>query len=295
MGPVPPTGKSAIARRRCGVTNRVDKIRKTKAGIAKTRVSPPAIGPVLAIGLGLSLLCGAVYAAGVYEDTAGETAFLYAPQKRAFFPRIVRTNENEKDASIFVLSSSFPLRPYLLVDLEQPFIALSSPGEIKNGFGDLKLRARARLYNRGGRAFRLTGSFRTGSGTRSLFPYSSQSADVGVGLSYVDTLETFNVWGAVGGVVVKRKPPNLLPPDVHDNYGQASAGLTLPVTPDLVLSAGLTVLLFRGGASREIYLCSVAAGLSKATSLIVAVHAEAGKREERVSDLAVTGGVRVFY
>jgi len=250
---------------------------------------------MLLIGLYLGLGSGAVYAAGVYEDTAGETAFLSAPHKRAIFPRIIRTNEDEKDASIYVLSVSYPLRSYLLVEVEQSYITVSSPADIRNGFGDLKLRARAGLFNRGGRAVRLNGFFRTGSGTRRLFPYSSQSMDVGLGVSYVDSLETFHYWGTLGAAVVKREPRNLPDSDAHENHGYAAAGLRLPLTPNVVVGAGMTVLLFRSGASREIYLCSLDLGFTETTRIIFAAHAEAGKREERVSDLALTGGIRVHF
>ena len=257
------------------------------------RITPVKLA--LLIGFCVSLGSGAVYAAGVYEDTAGETAFLFAPHQRALYPRIIRTNENEKDASIYVLTLSFPLRPYLLVELEQAHITISSPADIRNGFGDLKLRARAEVFYRNGRAVRLTGFFRTGSGTRRLFPYSSQSADVGLGVSYVDSLETFHVWGMLGAAMVKREPQNLPEPEVHENFGHGTAGLTLPLTPNVKLSAGVTALVYRSGGFREIYLCSFDLGFSPTTRLILSAHAEAGKREERVSDLSLSGGVRVYF
>jgi hypothetical protein len=250
---------------------------------------------VIVIVFGLCPYFGAAYAVGVYRDAADEAAFLIVPHKRTLSSHITRTNDDDADASIYMLAVSYPLRSYLLVSLEQAYITLARSTDIRNGFGDLRLRARAQLFNRGGRAVRLTGLFRTGSGTIRLFPYSAQSADLDIGLSYVDTLETVHVWGELGGALVKRAPENLPAVDVHEDFGHFGVGMMLPVTANLNLSVGFTALGFRSGGARELYYSSVDYGYSDATRLIFAVHAEAGKEEERISDLSLSAGIRIFY
>lgn len=295
MGSIPPTGESSVTRRRCIVTNRVDKIGITQAVPKGAVVKSAIIALVIVMVLGLCPWIGTAYAVGVYQDAADHAAFLIVPHKRAISSNITRTNDNDEDASVFTIAASYPLRSYLLVSLEQTYITLSRSTDIRNGFGDLRLRARARLFNRGGRAVRLAGIFRTGSGTRRLFPYSSQSVDLGLGLSYVDTLETVHVWGELGGALVYRAPENLIDADVHEDFGHVSAGTILPVTAKLNLSVGFTALVFRSGGARELYYSSVEYGHSDATRFIFAVHAEAGKEEERISDLSLSAGIRIFY
>lgn len=264
--------------------------------VYKVAVALPAVTALaIAFGCFTGPLSRTAHASGVYEDTAAEAAFLLAPHQNSLSSRIVRTNGDSKDASIFVLSGAYPLRSYLLVDFEQTYVTVSAPGNIKRGFGDLRLRARARLFHREGRALRLTSAFRTGSGSVRLFPYASQSMDLELGLSYTDTLEAIHFWGVFGGAMVKREPEQLVEAKKHENFGRLCAGITLPMTSGMGVNVGMTALLFRSGGGREIYMASLEYAFSESTRLVLAVHAEAGKREERISDLALSAGIRIFY
>jgi hypothetical protein len=108
-------------------------------------------------------------------------------------------------------------------------------------------------------------------------------------------MEAVHLWGEAGVATVGRAPARPNPADIHEDFGHLGAGIMLPVTTRLSLSVGLTSLIFRSGGARELYYSSIELGYSETTRLMFAVHAEAGEEEERVSDLSLSAGIRIFY
>jgi hypothetical protein len=254
------------------------------------------IVPALLAGLCVFTPWQAANTAGVYIDVAGDVAFLLAPSTRELSGRVVRSNGESVDASIYFIDARFPLKSHSLVELNLPFISIVDPPEVVTGFGDFAIRARTHLYTRPGLAFRLLGGIRTGTGTNRVYPYSSQSLDLEAGIGYVDTLDMFDVWAAAGGAYVAREPEYLPEEDLHGHHGRVSAGLSFPFR-SVGLDVGMSVMavFYEAGRAREIYLGTVDYRRSQWFSITFAVHLEGGDVDERVGDTAVTGGLRVFY
>lgn len=234
-------------------------------------------------------------AVGVYEDAAGNAGFLFAPQNPSFRAAFIRTNADGRDASMAVFAFTYPLRGRILVGADLPFITRIEPGGMESRFGDLQLRARVRVAGGTGRAFHLLGGLRVGSGSASLYPYSSQSYDLGLGAGYVDSLAVLNVWASATGVAVFRALEGLDESARQENFARLEGGLELPFGSAVALRMGTTVLAFRSGAVREVYLTQIQYAFSPALQLRVSGHAEAGDSEERVSDVALTVAVHTFF
>lgn len=235
------------------------------------------------------------HAVGVYEDAAGYVGFLFAPHRPALRAAVIRTNADPLDASMMAFAFTYPLRDHLLVGADVPFITVSEPGDMESRFGDLGLRARMRFAGGDGRAVHLLGGLRVGSGSSSLYPYSTQSYDVELGVGYVDSLGVLDLWASTSGVAVFRAPEELSDAQRHEDFARVDAGLAFPFGPVLALRLGATVLAFRSGAVRDLYLTQLQYRWSDALELRVSGHAEAGRSAERVSDVAITVGIHTFF
>jgi hypothetical protein len=247
------------------------------------------------MGVWLSVSWQPALAVGVYLDVAGDLTFLTAPRERALAGRLVRSNGDEAEASIYVLDAAFPVRSYALVELNLPLITLVEPSRVESGLGDLSIRARARLFRQPKRVLHLVANFRTGSGTTRVYPYSSQSTDLRVAIGYVDTLELFGVWSSVGGTYVSREPKNRPEDELHGPSGHVAAGIHIPIATGLRIGAGLVAVFFEAGRAREIYLATLDYHRSQRLVLMFSAQAEGGRSEERVSDSVVSAGLRVYY
>jgi hypothetical protein len=235
-------------------------------------------------------------AIGVYEDAVGHAGLLFAPHQPAVRAAFIRTAADDgREASMFLASGVYPLRHNLLVQFEQPYIALLGESDVESGFGDTHVRARLRLYGGDGRALQLLGGLRIGSGSTTYYPYSSQSYDMELGVGYVDSLGMVTVWGLASGVAVKREPEGLAEEDRHQNFARGNAGVAAALGSRLVARAGGSALLFRSGSVRDIYFAQIEYRHSPGIALRASLHAEAGDERERVSDLAVTASVLSFF
>jgi len=139
------------------------------------------------------------------------------------------------------------------------------------------------------------GGLRVGTGSRGLYPYSSQSFDIELGVGYVDSLDILHVWGAIEGVAVKREPTGLDESDRHENFARANGGIALPFGSALQLRLGVSALVFRSGGAREVYFSQLQYRYSPSLEIRVSTHAEAGEPEERISDLAITAAIHAFF
>lgn len=240
--------------------------------------------------------CGqTAFAAGVYVDVAGDVAFLTVPRSYALAGRIARSNGTDTDASIYILNAAFPVRSWALVELDIPFVTVAEPTKVETGLGDLSIRARADLYTKSERAVRLLSGLRTGTGTSRVYPYSSESIDLEVGVGYVDTLEMFQIWASGGGAFVSKAPEDLAEDELHGDYGRLGVGLHIPVASGLNVGIGVTTLFYEAGRSREVYLGNLDFRRSEWLVLGFAAHIEGGDNEERVGDTAFVGGLRIYY
>jgi hypothetical protein len=235
-------------------------------------------------------------AIGVYEDAVGHAGFLLAPHQPSLRSAFIRTAADDaREASMFVAAGAYPVRHNLLIQIEQPYIAIIGEPDIESGFGDTHVRARLRLYGGDGRALQMLGGLRIGSGSTIYYPYSSQSYDMELGFGYVDSLGTVTVWGLASGVAVKREPEGLPEASRHQNFARGNAGVAVALGSRLVARAGASALLFRSGSLRDIYFGQVEYRHSRGIALRASIHAEAGDEQERISDLAVTASILSFF
>lgn len=244
----------------------------------------------------LSLFLTPARAAGVYEDAAGHAGFLTSPGVPSIRAAFFRADADAGDASVFVVSAAYPVRGYLMVQADLPYVSLAGPSDIDSDFGDAVLRARLRVAGGRGRSLHLLGGLRLGTGTRNLFPYASQSTDAALGVGYVDTLRVVHVWASASGVAVYRVP-NVLE-DLHENYAHFAAGITIPLHRTVAVRSGVTVLLFSSDAVRDITMAEVLFHPSAGLGLHLGAEVEGamgGSEADRAVDIAVTAGVAARF
>jgi len=234
-------------------------------------------------------------ALGVFEDAPGEAGFLFARHQTSVGATFHRTSGPGDDASVFALAAYFPARRGVLVQVEQPFIAVARPSDIESAFGDLTARARVRLLGANGRALSLLGCLRAGSGTARLYPYSSQSYDMQLGVGYVDSLRVVHVWAMAEGIVTKRVPKRLTDDTKHEDFARLAGGLTLPLGRALAARGGGTALLYRSGGRRALVFAELQYDYTSAIEIVVSGQAETLERARRVSDYVLTAGIRTYF
>lgn len=235
-------------------------------------------------------------AAGVYVDAAGEVAFLTAPQSKALAARIFRSNGETADATLYFIDATFPIKSSSLVEIDIPLVSFLDTTEVVTGFGDVTIRARTRLYHSPGRTLRLIGALRTGTGTTRVWPYSSESFDLEAGIGYVDTLSMFHLWVSASGAYVGQDPEDVPEEELHGHYARVTAGLKLPFAQQAWnLGLGVMAGFFESSRSRELLFANLDYRRSQWLTFTLTAHIEGGEQEERVSEYAVGGGIRVFY
>ena len=250
----------------------------------------------LLAGLSVLLPWNTALAAGVYVDAAGEIAFLTAPQARALAARLGRSHGSDGDANLYFVEAAFPLKNGTLFEIDIPIITFLDTTIVETGFGDVTLRARTRLYHAPTRVLQLTGALRTGTGTLAVWPYSSRSIDLQMGIAYVDTLDHFQLWVWGGGAYVSKEPEDVPEDELHGHYGRIGGGMFFPFASGaLRLGAAFMGIFYEAGRSREVLLTTIDYRRSQWLTFTASAHAELGDREERVSDYAVMAGIRVFY
>jgi hypothetical protein len=84
--------------------------------------------------------------------------------------------------------------------------------------------------------------------------------------------------------------------ELHGHYGRVGGGVFVPFASGaLRLGAGGMGIFYESGRSRVILLATIDYWRSQWLMFTASAHAEGGDVEERVSDYAVTAGIRVFY
>jgi hypothetical protein len=244
--------------------------------------------------LGLLMPFSRTLAAGLYIDADGEISFLNSPQKRAIRGRLARSEGTEPNASLYLLDVTIPVKSYALVEVDIPFVALEQV-DVERGFGDVTIRARARLFERPRRKLYLISSLRTGSGTTRVYPYASQSIDLEAGAAYVDTLGHFDWWASATGAYVTREPGGIPEDQLHGDFGRIGAGIDVTAIRSLRVGAGAMAAFFGEGRYRQLYIVMLQYRRSQWMTLSLSGHAEGAKESERVGDYAIVAGVRVCY
>jgi hypothetical protein len=235
-------------------------------------------------------------AAGVYVDAAGEVAFLTAPHSKALAGRIIRSNGDAADASLLYIDAAFPLKNFSLVEIVIPVISFLDTNKVVTGFGDISIRARMRLYSSPRRILHVTGALRTGTGTDRVWPYSSPSIDLRVGLAYVDTLSVLQYWVAGSGTYVSKAPEDVPEEELHGHFGRVGGGLEFPFASGaLNFGFGAMAAFFESGRTRALLLGTFDYRRSQWLTFTLFAHVEGGESDERVSEYAAGGGFRIFY
>jgi hypothetical protein len=233
--------------------------------------------------------------AGLFEDFGESSSFILSPRVQSLSVAAARTEDEGRDAFLYSLYASYPIQSALLLQVEQSYITISAPSGIKGGFGDFRIRLRARLNSVAGRALYFTSALRSGSGSRRVFPYASGSIDASVGFAFVDSLTLFSYWGEAGGTTVWRGPEAIDENSAHDNYAVISAGISFPLRGSFDVRFFGAGYFLASGSSREIFGVLTSYRASSFVSLFASVQAEAGKKEERVTDVAAVAGARIYY
>jgi hypothetical protein len=232
---------------------------------------------------------------GPYEDFGRFSSFLVAPQLQTLDGRFTRADAPDNDALIITLSGRIPYRSFLLVQPELSYVSMTTGGETLNTAGDLKVRARLRMWKKGGAGLYFVPGVRTGSGSADAFPYSTASIDIDAGLAFVDTLTDVAWWLSTTAVYATRVDDALKDSNLYGNYATASFGAMLPPTERILLMAGVTAVLPQHETAREVYFLDGEFEYSPSMTYYVSLQAEAGSRANRAINFAVGGGVRLTF
>ena len=240
-------------------------------------------------------LPGSVAGAGLYEDFGESSSFILSSRVQSVSASFSRLEDDGRDASLYSLYATYPIKSALLLQAEQSYITVSSQRGIEGGFGDFRLRLRAKAFSTPGRALYLISALRSGSGSRRVYPFASGSIDVTLGFSVVDSLSLFNYWGEASATAVWRGPEGYDENTAHENYAVISAGISFPFNNTFDIRLFGTGYFLFSGPSREIYGVLASYRTSSFMSLFASLQAEGGKKEERVTDFAAVAGARIYY
>jgi hypothetical protein len=233
---------------------------------------------------------------GIYEDPGRLSSFVRAPRVATLASEAIRTEAPTHDASLYTLGVRLPVKSTVLMRAELSYVSLTTPTDFEDGFGDARLRARTRLAAGNMRALFLVGSFRAGSGSSRLFPYSTASTDIEGGLAMVDTLSTTTaVWVYTTGTHPTRVRDNLKNPDLYPNFLTLAGGLVLTVATRLDLQGGVLAYVFRGDEPRELYFVDLDLRYNDTTAFYASFQAEGGDEADRAVDFAAALGIRIRY
>jgi hypothetical protein len=260
---------------------------------------------ILAAGL-LSFAAPPVLAVGPFVDASRVSAFVGAPLGRGLDGSITRADSQGQGASFFLLAAQIRVRSAFLIQPEISYITLALDDEVEDGFGDLILRAKARAWTGHRKTLSIVSSLRLGSGSASLFPYSTASTDVEAGVAFVDSvgasggdalqpLRSLSYRVTASGVYVIRLDDRLEEAGLHDRYATAGGGVLVALTRKVELEVGGLGLVFHSGAVREVYFSKLTAALSPETHLYLTVQGERGDWRERAVDASATLGLAVSY
>jgi hypothetical protein len=247
--------------------------------------------PLLCAALAIVQTPEPAYSSGAYEDYGRFSSFLRAPQIKTLDFRLTRTNAAAHDATVILLSGTYPLRSRILLEPELTYVARSSATDVESDFGDGIIRMKSRMFAAKGRALYLLASLRTGSGALTVFPYSTGSVDVEAGLGLVDTVSTFPFWASATATHVTRLNETLKSADAHGSFVLATAGMVIPLGRSFDIQFGGAGYFLTSAGTREVYFSQLDYRATDAVKITFLLQAEGGDPGERVTDYAVGTGV----
>jgi len=233
-------------------------------------------------------------ATGLFADAVADAGFLCARNESAARARLIVVEAERTDGSLVVFNASFMVRRFLLLDLEQPFVTASVGGEsVESDFGDTRIRARFRLFGRSGKQLSLLFNVGTGTGSSSVFPFSSESLEVAASIGWVDSLGAFSYWGLVGAETVRRRPAELDgDPEIAD-FSRVNVGAAWQIRA-FSLRAGVSVLRFSQTTVRDLAFGELAWDYRTHFRFYSALQIEGGRSDERISNGSIHLGMSVF-
>lgn len=230
--------------------------------------------------------------AGVHENAATESAFLLAPQQ-VVLRASLEISHDSLDASIYRVYAAFPVRTTFLVALEQPLVSVSGPSDVDGSLGDLMLRVRARVVGRT-RVLWATGLLSAGTGEKRLFPYSSESVDIGLGVAATDSIGVLDLYASAGYVWAQRIPDEL--GGLHDNYARFSAGVNLRLGANAAVRGGVLTEQYASlDAHRDLFYAGGGWRWTGALRFFVEGQIETGPVGDRASDWSAAAGLAVHF
>ncbi len=230
---------------------------------------------------------------GVYENAAAESAFLLAPQRVVLRASLEVSRGDSLDATIYRIYAAFPVRTAFLVAVEQPLVTATDTATVDNGLGDFSVRLRARMAGTRHVLWAM-GSLGAGTGESRLFPYSSESVEIGVALAYTDSLGAFDLFAIAGYVWAQRVPESL--EGLIDDHTRFSAGVGARLGENGGVRAGVTTLNYgRLDARRDLFFAGAGYRWTDALRFFLEGQLEAGPSAARASDWATTAGIAVLF
>jgi hypothetical protein len=261
---------------------------------------------ILAAGF-LTFAASPALSVGPFVDVSRTSAFVRAPLARGLGSSITRASLEGQGASFFLVDGQIRIRSSFLFQPELSYISIARDEKVEDGFGDAILRAKARVWARPQKCVAILSSLRLGSGSASLFPYSTASTDFEMGMAFVDSigssgadrtlepLRSFSFWVAASGVYVIRLDDQLEQNDLHSHYAAAGGGILAALARWIEIEAGGEGLFFETGAVREVYFSTLTTVLSPGMNLYLTVQGEGGNWRERAVDASATLGLSVRY
>ena len=238
---------------------------------------------------------GKARATGIYEDAVAQAGFLYARQTGAVRSRLIVVDAETTKGSLVVMAADFAIGGFLLLELEQPFITATVDGrEIESDFGDLRIKARFRLFGRPGRQLSLIADIGMGTGSDRVFPFSSQSLETAGAIAWVDTLDILHWWAMVGGQTVRRRPEGLEEQATVVDFGRVNAGIAVPLG-DFSLRLGGSVLRFSESTVRDLYFGELTWDYREVFRFFAAAQIEGGRSDDRASNSSAHVGLNVYF
>ena len=241
----------------------------------------------------LILICASVefpsplHATGLYEDAPS----FFATVDTARTIVIVRQAEIENvswRASLLAGELDFRLRRRYTVRFGFEFPMVRRDQELDYGIGDMRIRASARLW---GDSLNASGLFlradlRIPTGAKSLYPFCDASLDGGAGVEARLASDAFTARGAVLYTLAGQRLSE--PEYQNDNAMTAAGSLGADIPRIATLTVAAFFVWFDGGASREIFLCTLERNLSQPLVLGIDGAVETGTEGERVYDWLVS-------
>jgi hypothetical protein len=262
---------------------------------------------LLAVGFLSLITANPALSIGPFEDIARLSAFVRAPQKGSLSSSITRANSQGEGASFFWIAGQVPLRSNFLLQIDAPYASVARGDNIEDGFGDITVWAKARVWDGSRKRLFLMGAFRLGSGSTALFPYSTASSDVEIGVAFVDSvgtqsgggglepLRSVSYWFNLSASYIVRLNDRLEEAVLHDDHVDFGGGLVYPLTRRIQIEAGGMGLFFKSGAIREIYYGQIMGRFSPSIDLFLTAQRERGDWIDRAVDGSVSIGLTVTF